>query len=225
MASFFCSVNSHTASLAINGDKRKLPNNGSSRVSISANPSPTAETRKRLTKFITNDQSDLLNDGTYLIDPDHHYVDPKKLRVIDYDGLEGKYYFWDVVLKARLPHVGEDAIRLLNALHYFFAPRIKSKKRDDIRILHVQKCLFYLDKGLNGDQAKDESRIVVKRMIMLLKQFLESFLQGEYDKTNYVDLEINPDKEFRVQKYTIRCKLTETFGSLRNKIYQRLSIN
>ena len=230
--SFFCSVNSGIASLAIKGEKSKSSRNGvkrgnvkngSSMVSISANSSPIAETRKRLTKFITSYQSDFLGDSTNSIDPDHHYVDPKKLQVIDYDGLDGKDYFWDVVLKTQLPHVGEDAIRLLNALHYFFVSKIKSKKRDDIRVLHVQKCLFYLDKGLNGDQTKDESRIVVKRMIMLLKQFLESFLQGEYDKTNYVDLEINPDKEFRVQKYTIRCKLTETFGSLRNKIYQRLS--
>ena len=185
VTSFFLSVNRRASSLSIEEEKSELPiyfvpptrnRDASSR---NLDPSPTAETRKRLTKFITNDRSDLLNDGTYLIDPDHHYVDPKKLRVIDYDGLEGKYYIWDVVLKARLPHVGEDAIRLLNALHYFFAPKIKSKERDNIRVLHVQKCLFYLDEGLNGNQTKDESKIVVKRMIMLLKQFLELFSSTE----------------------------------------------
>ncbi len=178
-------------------------------------------------------------DGTYLIDPDDHYISSDRLRVIDYDGLDGLSYFWDIVLKAVLPSVGLQAIELLNALHFYFAPRIKSKDRDDIRQQHVQKCLIYLDRALKSDQNEDKNKIIVKHMIMLLKQFLESFVTNNTnhlhnisgndsndneskDNKLFIDIEILPDKEFRTKKYIETMKLTETFGNLRKKILVKL---
>merc|ERR1712176_1057579 len=160
-------------------------------------------------QFVKNINTDLLNqDGTYLIDPDDHFISAKRLRVIDYDGLDGLTYFWDIVLKAVLPSVGLQAIELLNALHFYFAPRIKAKDRDDIRVQHVKKCLLYLAQALKADQQKDKNKIIVKRMIMLLKQFLESFVSdnGLDGNHNMIDIEIEPDKEFRTKAYVQSMK-------------------
>ena len=209
----------------LNGNNNKKNKDGDDEED-DVSKSPTRKAREHLEKFVKNINTDLLNeDGTYLIDPDDHYISAKRLRVIDYDGLDGLTYFWDIVLKAVLPSVGLQAIELLNALHFYFAPRIKSKDRDDIRQQHVQKCLIYLDQALKSDQNKDKNRIIVKRMIMLLKQFLESFvsqLEGT-DNQNTIEIEIHPDKEFRVKNYIQKCKLTENFGQLRKKILNKLS--
>ena len=167
-----------------------------------------------------------MSDGTYLIDPDDHYMTASRLRVIDYAGLEGKMYFWDIVLHAQLPSVGLQAIELLNALHFYFAPRIKSKEGNDHRRQHVTICLGNLKNALEGlkeGKKEERNRMVVKRMIGLLKQFLSSFEVSGHGDSNMIEIEVRPDKEFRSPTYIERMKLSETFGALRKRILLKLA--
>ena len=90
-------------------------------------------------------------------------------------------YFCDIVLHAQL-----SAVVLLNALHFYFAPHIKSKDRADIRQHYVQKCLSYLGKVLRNDQSEGKHRIVVKRRIM--DKSSESLAD------NFIGIGVAPDK-------------------------------
>merc|ERR1712048_1108789 len=59
---------------------------------------------------------------------------------------------------------------------------------------------------------------------MLLKQFLESFVaeNGMDAGHNMIDIEIEPDKEFRTKVYIQSMKLSDTFGALRKRILHKL---
>ncbi|ETO14422.1 hypothetical protein RFI_22944 [Reticulomyxa filosa] len=209
--------------------------------------SPTEAAREVLGQYITSLDNDMLNEdgSSYLIDPDDHYVDPKLLHIVDYQQLEGRNYFWlayihtytyayqvttvktkhaierDVVLRARLPIVGNQASELLNALHFNFTVRLKSKEQFEIRQAHVQRCLGFLTQGLATEKQSEDRRIVVKRMIRLLKSFLECFVQKE-DTKQTVELEIRPHKFFRLANYKLVVRINDSFGNLRKTIFNRL---
>ena len=74
----------------------------------------------------------------------------------DYAVLDGMSYFWDIVLNAQLSAI---------VLHFYFAPRIKSKDRADIRQQRVQQCLCYLGKALRNNQSEGKHRIAVNRFM------------------------------------------------------------
>ncbi|ETO37056.1 Ubiquitin carboxyl-terminal hydrolase family protein [Reticulomyxa filosa] len=241
VVSFFCAMNKRNGSLLLKGTKRRIPtpeerelirqvthgkvaslSQGLNLSKKELPASPTQSARETLGQYVVSMDSDLSNEdgSTYLIDPDDHFIDPTIVSVVDYQHLEGRNFLWEVVLKARLSNVGNQATELLNALHYTFPVIMKPKEQFDIRQAYVRRCLIYLMQGLAIDKS-DEGRIIVKRMVRLLKSFLECFLDEDETK-NTIEIEIKPHKFFRLASYKINIRRNDTFGTLRKMIFDRL---
>ncbi|ETO20511.1 hypothetical protein RFI_16705, partial [Reticulomyxa filosa] len=244
-ASFFCASNKRNGSLVMEGYKQPKWSTTENRSGTSQGLatkynslsqakeflsavmpfSPTESARKMLGQYITYlDSNDTPNedDSNYLVNPDDHYVDPKMLRVTDYKILEGVPYFWEVVLKARLPKVGAQASELLNALHFNFTSNLRPKEQSDIRSEYVRKCLKHLSNALVTKKEQEDAPMVVKRMIRLLRSFLEGFVTIKKESDDTVDVEVKPNKFFRLASYKLTLVMNETLSHLYKTIHRRL---
>ncbi|ETO26056.1 hypothetical protein RFI_11081, partial [Reticulomyxa filosa] len=237
VVSFFCSTNKRKGCLTIEGSKKQtwlsslerritIGQGGTRKkykelASNFVSFSPTQNSIKTLEQYLTyfdDEDEDEANDDMpkYLIHPDQHYVHPKSLQVVDYSELEGIPYFWRLVREAHSTVVGNQASELLNALHFNFSSRSRSKS--EIRRNYVRKCLDYLSEDLTKRKESEGTSMRVERVIRLLRSFLEGFIAEKNigNAEDVVELEIKPHKFFRLASYNITVAKTQTLRNLHN---------
>ena len=132
-------------------------------------------------------------------------------RPVFYNSCKNKKIKRNTALECVISEAGEPAILLLKALHQNLDVKLKSRYGEVIRDTYLKTCLTRLSRAL-----RESSRLVVKRCVYLLKEFLRGFMQKRKEITDCM-FEIEPDKEFKHPNFQLALSSNQTIGKKKKK--------